>query len=578
MSNKPPLRPDMTVRQIAADYPACVDVLRRYGETERQGIKFGHLEPLAHFARRHGTDGSRLLRELATAADVDVAPDGSLGRNVHRPFIVMALVTTLSIGASWGAWLLWQIGNAESFDAAAAGSIVAHGEAQLWGFIAAFVVGIALRYLPSAVSRSAVPPNLVRLILALLAFGVVGAFVWSLVAQITPWLGAASGASLIAAAMLYLAVVLAYVGGKLRSAWARFVIGSAVWLCVWAAYAFWLRLSYWALGPGAFPDSDRLRVLELAVFGFALNSIYGFGLRLLPGFLGIGSPTSTVIEVAFWLHNLGAALLASGAAPWRAPGAVAVAVAAVLYVLGMRGFRGRTSPAQGDGAAVSRPEIGERFLRRYMQLAFAWLLVSLAMLAASGARTAWSSEAASRQFLGAARHALTVGFMTTLILGMAQRLLPILGQTLLAWPRLVRPIFVCIATGNLWRVGCELASGYWPAAYHVMPASALLELTALTLFAANCLRTLWPATDPLLRDGAVTEMSSLKTLLAEFPAIEDELVRWGFGYIARVRAVPGELTIGSFARGEGQDAARTVERINAWIAGSSAADRPPPRE
>lgn len=566
MNTKPPLRPDMTVRQIAVDYPACQEVLRRYGELDRPGIKFGHLEPLARFAKRIGVESDRLLIELAAAANVGTAPDSANSRNVHRPFIVMALATTLSIGAGWGAWLLWQIGHAESFHAAATGSVVAHGEAQLWGFIAPFVIGIALRYLPVATSQSAVSMGLARLILGLLLCAIVSAYIWALIPTEAFWLGPTSGASVLTAAVIYLSIVARYVAGKLRLAWARFVICSASWLCLWALYAVWLRSNFATSGPGAFAESVRLRMLELAVFGFALNSIYGFGLRLLPGFLGIGSPTSALVELAFWLHNVGAAVLIASEIPWaRAAGAGAVAVGAVLYVLGMRGLRGRAAPEHVDRAAPSRPEIGERFLRRYMQLAFLWLLASLAMLAASGAHVAWLSVPASHSFIGAARHALTVGFMTTLILGVAQRLLPVLGQTLLAWPALVRPIFVFIAIGNLLRVTTELATSSWMLAYRIMPFSALFELTALALFGANCLRTLWPRRDLLLCKGVVGENSSLKALLAEYPAIEDELVRWGLAYIARVRAVPSELTIGSFARGEGHDAQQTVKRINAWL-------------
>lgn len=567
MNTKPPLRPDMMVRQIAADYPACRPILLRHGEPERPGIKLGHLEPLTQFAKRQGIECDALLRELAAAANVATAPDSAAARNVHRPFIVAALAITLSIGAGWGGWLLWQIGRAENFDAVAGGAIVAHGEAQLWGFIVLFVMGISLRHLPVATSGPPVSTRLAHCILALLLGAVATAFVWSLFDNRLAWLGPASGIAAAAAALTYLAIVSRYSANKVRAVSARFIFCSASWLCAWALYTLWLRTAFSAVGPGMYPEPVRLRLLEFAAFGFTISSIYGFGLRLLPGFLRLGSPNERLMELAFWLHNLGAAALVGfGELPWaRAIAAAAIALGAVCYVLGMRAFRGRAPTAQVNREVAMRPEIGERFLRRYMQLAFAWLLVSLVMLAASGARSAWSSQGESHAFIGAARHALTVGFMTTLILGVAQRLLPVLGQTLLAWPPLVRPIFFFIAVGNLWRVATELATDFWPAAYRVMPFSALFELTALSLFAANCLRTMWPPRDRLLREGTVTEKSSLKVLLAEHPAIEDELVRWGFGYIARVRAVPGELTIGSFARGEGQSSRDTVERINAWL-------------
>src|SRR5262245_25865065 len=135
VSGRPPLRPDMTVRQVAADYPCCREVLRRHGEPEGRPTKFGHLEPLDHFARRRGLDLGQLLAELATAAGVGVDLPGERAENIHRPFIAWALAVTLSLGAGWGALLLFEIGWNGRFEAAAAGDVVAHGAAQLWGFI-----------------------------------------------------------------------------------------------------------------------------------------------------------------------------------------------------------------------------------------------------------------------------------------------------------------------------------------------------------------------------------------------------------------------------------------------------------
>jgi hypothetical protein len=71
-STRPPIRPDMTVRQVAADYPGCREVLRHHGEPEDRPTKFGHLEPLDHFARRQGIDLKQLLAELSQAAGVEV--------------------------------------------------------------------------------------------------------------------------------------------------------------------------------------------------------------------------------------------------------------------------------------------------------------------------------------------------------------------------------------------------------------------------------------------------------------------------------------------------------------------------
>jgi hypothetical protein len=38
-----PIGADMTVRQVAADFPDSQDVFARYGEPERGRVRFGHL-------------------------------------------------------------------------------------------------------------------------------------------------------------------------------------------------------------------------------------------------------------------------------------------------------------------------------------------------------------------------------------------------------------------------------------------------------------------------------------------------------------------------------------------------------
>ncbi|MGD0045136.1 MAG: NnrS family protein, partial [Isosphaeraceae bacterium] len=202
-----------------------------------------------------------------------------------------------------------------------------------------------------------------------------------------------------------------------------------------------------------------------------------------------------------------------------------------------------------------------------------WLLVGLAMLAAGDLAGAVRSVSPPQAYLGATRHALTVGFMTTLILGVAQRLLPILGHNLLAWPRLVAPIFLLIAAGNALRVVTELATLAWPPAFRIMPFSAVLELSALCLFAANVVRTFWPPLDSLHRTGRVTARTHVANLLAEHPWLEDHLIVWGLRYIGRVRSVPAELTLGSLAAGEGFDPETTVARINVLLGGNTASEK-----
>src|SRR5579885_3343322 len=441
---RPPLRPDLTVRQVAADYPGCKDVFLRHGEPDGRPTKFGHLEPLDHFARRHGIPLDQLLEQLATAAGAGIDRGAEAATQAHRPFVAAALAVTLTLGAGWGAWLLFEIGLRGTFAAASAGDVVAHGEAQLWGFVALFVVGIALRFLPMTTARPRASRAFRAVLLAAFLWGVAGGFAWALAPADWPWLGPAGGAGLAAAALGYLAFVVRQVGASLRPVWARLVLASAAWLALGGAATLTLRTVFAHDGPGGYGEPARLLLIELAVFGFALNAVYGFGQKLLSGFLGSATPRRGLIEAAFWLHNLGvAAFVVAWAAQAALPswlGSAAVAGGAALYAAGMRGFRRvrRTPP---------RPELGERFLDRHVQLAFFWLLAGLGLVVAADLGEVAAGHRPGHAWLGAARHALTVGFLTTLMVGVGQRLLPVLGHTLLAWPRLVVPTFVLIGLG-----------------------------------------------------------------------------------------------------------------------------------
>jgi hypothetical protein len=99
-----------------------------------------------------------------------------------------------------------------------------------------------------------------------------------------------------------------------------------------------------------------------------------------------------------------------------------------------------------------------------------------------------------------------------------------------------------------------------------MPFSALLELSALGLFSANLLRTMWPPADPLVTRGTVTPSTPLAVCLAEHPWLEDRMLAWGLDYLARTRSVPRELTLASLARSHGWEPAALVAAIQEALA------------
>lgn len=555
------IRPEMTVRQIAADFPASEAVFRRYGE-ESRGARFGHLEPLTSFARRQRISVESLLEELATATGVPTDNRGQYAERVHRAFLLSALFITLSLGAGWGAWILWSIGANSNFEAVRSASVIAHGEAQLWGFIALFIMGVSLRTALQGVIRHALGPWICRTLLLLGLVGVASGFAWFLIPIRLASLGITSAASLLLMSILYWVLQIALLYPKRSATWARAVLAAGFWLVTWATVTLYLRWVAGESGPSAYSDPQRLLIIKLAVFGFAMNSIYGFGQILLPGLLRLGSTRGWAIELSHWAHNAGTIVVCLGVAlEWYTAAIVfgcgLLVTGAVLFAVGHRGFVGRRRTSQ-------REEQGHSLLDLYPPLAFFWLIASLLMMTGGWFYESATNTLLPRAYMGAVRHAITVGFMTTLIMGVGQRLLPVLDRRVLTLPRLILPILVLIGTGNLLRVTSELATMATPAAFWIMPYSAFFEWTALLLFTISCSATMYGA-DSLIKQGRVSKRSSLAVLLAHYHWVEDRLIEGGLGYLARTRSVPPELTIGSAAESEGQDADELVEQINAWL-------------
>jgi hypothetical protein len=122
-----------------------------------------------------------------------------------------------------------------------------------------------------------------------------------------------------------------------------------------------------------------------------------------------------------------------------------------------------------------------------MRIAYVWLLIaSLLMIWAA-------AEPLSLGIGGAGRHAITVGFLMTMVFTVAPRMLPaFLGRKKLFSENLMFYALLLTNTGCLIRVSSEIIAyqHYASWAWILLPVSATLELTGVVLFTINMIGTL----------------------------------------------------------------------------------------
>jgi len=88
----------------------------------------------------------------------------------------------------------------------------------------------------------------------------------------------------------------------------------------------------------------------------------------------------------------------------------------------------------------------------------------------------------SHAFFGAYRHALTVGFIMMMIVGVSSKVVPTLSGVDVKRCNSLWPTFVLLNLGNLTRVSFQIATDFSPSAYAVMGVSGFIEVVGLALW------------------------------------------------------------------------------------------------
>lgn len=389
-------------------------------------------------------------------------------------YVGAGLAYMLLPGTFLGVWNLISISDHRAANSISPVWIQAHGHAQIFGWIGSFILGIGFHSLPTVRRRFAMSAGWVCF--ALWTLGVL--LRWLTNVYLWHWrvLLPLSAVMELTAFLLFFRAVSQHEpaqDGKSRmEPWIWFVVTATIGFLATLVFNFGTSI-YLALrgtSPAIPPAMDQ-RFLVLCTWGFLVPFVWGFSAKWLPIFLGLRDTDNHLLATALGVNLLGVTAAQIGWMQWSA---ILVFHGAVFAIVALRLFQTSIRPPKTVGVHASFPW--------FVRSAYAWLLVA-------GALGIWASRAQNANGIwGASRHALTVGFLAVMVFSIGQRVLPAFaGMKLLFSPRLMLLCLSLLSFGCLLRVSCEVLAyqdfAAW--AWKVLPVSALLELSGVTLFALN---------------------------------------------------------------------------------------------
>ena len=399
---------------------------------------------------------------------------------VYRPFALLAFAVALLGGIPLGLWLLgWLYLGAPAVPPR---WLLLHAHLQTFGFFGTLIMGVAQHLLPRFTGRPVSRNRLLLAILGLQAAGLALRIVGTAADHEVP---------VLLAALLQTVAFLLFAGwvwGMLDPAPLVFMRWhltlSTVWLGSACALEAGLRASALASGLDL-PALAGLRIAHtMGLFGGVLGWVLGVLLRAGPMFVPRWRAPLRAARALPWLLALGVAIAASGevsafgvdtaTALARLGELVILATAAALVLMG-----GVLTRAPEALPLVARSAAESRIFRVAM-LAGGGAVVGSAVtvvMAGAGLDVRVPGDAV--------RHLVTIGVLTSVVVAMVFRLVPVLEGRGLRWPRLRHVALWSLAAGVIVRSAEVLVGLGWASVAPWIPLSGVLVWLAVACPAVN---------------------------------------------------------------------------------------------
>ncbi len=432
----------------------------------------------------------RTMRIQMCEGVAESGEEACLAGNLYRYYFKAAIFFVLSAGASWGAWILLRIGMGGSYTGTVSlAHINSHGHVMIFGWVILFMMGFGYRVLPGMWRVDLYKPGLGMRCLGLMVVGILGRML-----GIGFDLGGAGLGVMVLASVAEVCGISIFIyqlyqtfdrSDRRVSPWVGFVGMGFFWMWVQGVYGAWHFYQLKTLEGDALLSAVatyQAPLRDMQVHGMALCFILGVGLRFFPGMFDVKGVNrkrgwgiwglingSVFLEVVLFLvyrttgSHFYAGLLML---PW-----LGLFGGCVLYVWG-RDFWSRGESESGHV--------------RYIRMGFAWLILSMVMLLLLPVYQVVSHIKFSHAYYGAIRHAITVGFITQVILGVCIQLI---GKINGLWgaghvsDRWMWYPFVLLNVGCFLRVVLQVATDWHALGFTWVGVSGIFEVSGITIWA-----------------------------------------------------------------------------------------------
>lgn len=577
---------DQQLPEILRAYPQVRAVFDRYG-LKGCGGKHGPAESVEFFARSHGVDEARLLRELTEAAQEpasSAAPvKASLADTIYKPFFIAGMAVFLLAGLVTGTLMLFWMSGDASFFAPGVRRINGHANAMVYGFAGMFILGFGYQALPRFRHAQLWKPGLALLSFFLLLGGVALRFGGEFFGQqgiFEPALASGAFAAGIAGTLMQLgafglfALILwktLRVDGKFR-VYERFVMASAFWFMLSVVFSLVLYVQinsaadFGAMVATVAVYQEPLRIVQM--YGAIGLVILGVMLRFLPAVFGFRDPGEKLFRRIFWVIN-GGILLAAIAFPLSIAGKRAmmdpalVSAARGIYAFGALLIAGGYIWLIASFAPWRRARLRDRSIK-FIRVAQAWLVIALLMMVLEPLYIALMGTFGHGYHAGM-RHAFTIGFVTMMIVAVSIKVVPNLNGV---DPSRLRPLWAVFALLNIslaWRVIGEVAGDFDPALLAGLHFSGMLAGVALLLWAGHLLRVMYFA--PTTRAEKITDItpdSRVASVVETWPQTMEVFQRHGFTLLSNPvarRTIARAVSLEHVCKMQGKDLKQIVHEL-----------------